>query len=154
MTARKSLPSEPLTKERVQSKLAQAWSRTIASPLFNGNKTKFAGSVGCCPDTISNALAGNTVPELHTALNSLLACPNALDELFGLYGFQLVARNVEMTPDMVTLHQMSRVVAEFIDALRDGKRNHRETLELAEEIRPLIPRLTAIVHEAEGLKAA
>jgi hypothetical protein len=69
-------------------------------------------------------------------------------------GFQIVPRDLELSPDMQTLHQMSKAMAEFIDALKDGKRNHRETLELADELRPLIPRLTAIVHEAEGLKAA
>ena len=137
----------------VQAKLAQSWSRTIASQ-FGGNKTAFAAQIGCHPDTISNALAGNTTPELHTALNSLLACPNALDELAALFGFRLVPDDAAMSPDMVTLHHMSRAMSEFIEALSDGKRTHRETLELAEEIRPLIPRLVQIVHEAEGLKAA
>jgi hypothetical protein len=151
VSARQSSASEPLSKELVQAKLAQSWARTIANQ-FKGNKTKFAAAIGCCPDTVSNALAGNTVPELHTAFNSLLACPNALDELAALFGFALVPRDAQMTPDMVTLAQMSKAMAEFIDALRDGKRTHTETLELAEELRPLIPRLTAIVREAEGLK--
>lgn len=152
MSSKQSLPLEPLNKERVQSKLAQAWSRTIAE-RFKGNKTAFAGKIGCCPETVSNALTG-TQTELHTVLNSLLACPNALDELLRLYGFVLVPSDAEMSPDMVTLSHMSRAMAEFVEVLSDGKRTHRETLELAEELRPLIPRLTAIIHEAEGLKAA
>jgi hypothetical protein len=142
----------PIGKEQVQAKLAQAWSRTIANQ-FNGSKTEFASKIGCCRDTVSNALSGTTT-ELHTVLNSLLACPNALDELMSAYGFRIVPENAAMTPDMQTLAHMSKAMAEFIDALRDGKRNHRETLELAEELRPLVPRLTAIIHEAEGLKAA
>jgi hypothetical protein len=154
VSARQSSASDPLSKELVQAKLAQAWSRTIASPQFKGNKTKFAAAIGVCPDTVSNALSGQTVPELHTAFNSLLACPNALDELAALFGFQLIPSSAEMSPDMVTLHQMCRAMAEFTDALRDGKRTHIETLELAEELRPLIPRLTQIVHEAEGLRSA
>jgi hypothetical protein len=150
--ARQSSAKRLLTKERVQAKLAQAWSRTIANQ-FEGNKTAFASQIGCCPDTVSNALSGTTT-ELHTVLNSLLACPNALDELLSAYGFRIVPESAVMSPDMLTLSHMSKAMAEFIDALSDGKRNHRETLELAEELRPLIPRLTAIVHEAEGLKAA
>jgi hypothetical protein len=121
---------------------------------MDGRKNTFADAIGCCPDTVSNALSGNTVPELHTALNSLMADPNALDEVFSLYGFQVVPLDMELSPDMVTLHHLSKAMAEFCDVLRDGKRTHRETLELADELRPLIPRLTAIVHEAEGLKAA
>jgi hypothetical protein len=153
VSARTSLASDPVTKERVSSRLVQAWSRTIAE-RFKGNKTAFAGAIGVCPETVSNALSGSTVPELHTALNSLLACPNALDEALALYGLQLVPRDMAMSPDMITLSQMGKALSEFIEALSDGKRTHRETLELAEELRPLIPRLTAIVHEAEGLKAA
>ena len=148
-----SAKTGPLSKDMVQAKLTQAWGRTIADK-FEGNKTAFAARVGCCSTTIENALSGKTVPEFHTALNSLLACPNALDEVAALFGLQLVPREVEMTPDMVTLSHMSKAMAEFIDALSDGKRTHRETLELAEELRPLVPRLTAIIHEAEGLKAA
>lgn len=143
----------PLSKDMVGAKLTQAWGRTIADK-FKGNKTAFAAKIGVCSTTIENALSGKTVPEFHTALNSLLACPNALDEVAALFGMQLVPRDIAMTPDMVTLSQMSRAVAEFVEVLSDGKRTHRETLELAEELRPLIPRLTAIVHEAEGLKAA
>jgi hypothetical protein len=154
VSASKSSALEPLSKERVQAKLAQAWSRTIASEQFKGNKTAFAAKLGVHPDTVSNALSGQTVPELHTAFNSLLACPNALDELAALFGFQFVPSKAELSPDMQTLHQMCRAMAEFTDALRDGKRTHTETLELAEELRPLIPRLTQIVHEAEGLRSA
>jgi hypothetical protein len=153
MTARQSSASEPISKEVVQSRLAQSWSRTIAAQ-FKGNKTAFAAKVGCHPDTVSNALAGNTVPEFHTVLNSLLACPNALDEALSLYGLQLVPRDMELSPDMQTLHHLSKALAEFVDVLRDGKRTHQETLELAEEFRPVVAALTAIIHEAEGLKAA
>jgi hypothetical protein len=151
VSARTSSASMPRRKDEVQARLAAAWARTIAR--MNGRKNTFADAIGCCPDTVSNALSGNTVPELHTALNSLLADPNALDEVLSLYGFILVPNDMEMSPDMQTLAQMGKAMAEFLDALRDGKRTHRETLELAEELRPLIPRLTQIVHEAEGLKA-
>ena len=153
MSARQSSASDPVGKELVQAKLAQSWARTIASQ-YGGNKTKFAAKIGCHPDTVSNALAGNTVPELHTAFNSLFACPNALDELASLFGFRIIPDDAAMSPDMVTLHHMSRAMCEFVEALSDGKRTHRETLELAEEIRPLVPRLVQIIHEADGLKAA
>jgi hypothetical protein len=118
VSARTSSASDPLSKELVQAKLAQAWSRTIANQ-FKGNKTAFAGKIGVCPDTVSNALSG-TMPEFHTILNSLLACPNALDEALSLYGLQLIPRDLVMTPDMQTLHKMSHALSEFINALRDG----------------------------------
>lgn len=152
MSARTSSAIAIQSKEQVQAKLAQAWSRTIATQ-FKGNKTAFAGEIGCHPDTVSNALSGTTT-ELHFVLNSLLACPNSLDELMALFGVQLIPRDTELSPDMQTAAQMGRVLSAFLDVLRDGKRTHTETLAFAEELRPLIPRLTQIVHEAEGLKAA
>lgn len=153
MSARDSSAKTPVGKELLQAKLAQAWARTIATH-FEGSKTKFAAAIGCHPDTISNALAGTTTPDLTNALNSLIACPNALDEALALYGLQLIPREAQMTPDMQALRFMSKAMANFIDALRDGKRDHRETLELAEQFRPVVAALTAIIHEAEGLKAA
>jgi hypothetical protein len=150
VSARTSSPKAALSEEQVQAKLVQAWARTIATV----GKGAFADKAGCHPDTISNALSGAHMPKLHTVLNSLLACPNALDELLALYGFRIVPDETALSPDMVTLHCMSRAMSEFIEALSDGKRTHRETLELAEEIRPLVPRLVQIIHEADGLKAA
>jgi hypothetical protein len=150
VSTRTSSPKTALTEEQVQAKLAQAWARTIATV----GKGYMADKAGCHPDTISNALSGSHLPKLHTVLNSLIACPNALDELLAVYGFRLVPDDALMSPDMVTVHQMSRALCEFIEALSDGKRTHRETLELAEEIRPLVPRLVQIIHEADGLKAA
>lgn len=151
MKSSKCPPKKPLTREYVHGKLTQAWARTIAQQ-FKGNKTEFARRVGCDVSTVRGGMGGEHLPELHTVLNSLIACPNALDELLSAYGYQLIALNAEMSPDMVTLGQMGHAIAEFIDALSDGKRTHQETLELAAALRPLVPRLTQIIHEADGLR--
>ena len=150
MASRTSSAKRPLHKDEVQSRLAAAWARTIAQS--GGKKNTFADAIGCHPDTVSNALAGNTVPELHTVLNSLLACPNALDEVLGLYGFHLVPDDAAMSPDMQTLVEMSQAMTRFVEAMEDGRRDHRETIELATKLRPLVPKLCAIIEEADATK--
>jgi hypothetical protein len=77
-----------------------------------------------------------------------------LAEWLGKLGFQAIPTSAQITPDMVTASQMSRAVAAFLEILEDGKRSPSETCSLADVLRPLIPRLTAIVHEADGLKVA
>lgn len=141
---------KPLTKDRVKALVASGLQRAARDYGIE----EVAIKAGCSRRCIEKALSHETLPEAHLLGNLLLLDPTTLCEWLGALGFQLVPRDVEASPDMVTLHQMSKAMAEFIDALRDGKRTHRETLELAEELRPLIPRLTQIVHEAEGLKSA
>lgn len=150
MTSRQSSAKPPLTKDEVQARLAAAWARTIAQ--MGGKKATFADALGCHPDTVSNALSGNTVPELHTVLNSLFACPNALDEVIGLYGFILVHKDIALSPDMQTLIMLSEAVTEFIRVLEDQQRIPRETLRLGDLFRPIIPRMLAIVEEADKIK--
>ncbi len=149
MTASKYSPTMPLTKEQVHSRLVAAWGRTIAQS--GGKKATFAEAIGVHPDTVSNCMSG-TLPELHTVLNSLLACPNALDEVLGLYGFILVAKDAACSPDMETLGMMSHAVTEFIEVLEDRKRSPSETCRLADLFRPLISRMSAIVDEADEVK--
>jgi hypothetical protein len=154
MTSRTSSAKTLRGKDEVQSRLAAAWARTIAG--MGGKKATFAEAIGCHPDTVSNALAGNTVPELHTALNSLAVCPEALYEVFSLYGFRLVPDDMQMSPDMLVVLEMSEALTCYIAALQDGRRDHRETIQIAEKVRPLIAKLTALVAEADekrGLKA-
>lgn len=150
VATRVSSAKVPLDKNTVQSRLAAAWARTIAQN--GGKKATFAEAIGVHPDTVNNALCGNTVPELHTVLNSLLACPNALDEVLSLYGFILVHKDAAMSPDMQTLGMMSDAVTEFIHVLEDRRRSPSETCKLADLFRPLITRMTAIVDEADGIK--
>jgi hypothetical protein len=145
----KSSAKRPLTKDEVQSHLVAAWSRTIAQN--GGRKASFAESIGVHPDTVSNALSG-TMPELHTVLNSLLACPNSLDEVMRLYGFILVPEDRALSPDMQTIIEMTAALHRYCQALEDGRRDHRETIDLANKLRPLVPKLSAIIAEADETK--
>jgi len=85
-------------------------------------------------------------------LNFLLADPTALDEVLSLYGFGLHRLKGEGGDDFATVADISSVQAELTEALRDGKRDHRETLRIADKARPAVARLHSIIAEADALK--
>lgn len=141
-------PAAP-AKSDVSDALAVGWAR--ASRTLG--KGAMADSIGASTKTIDRALTGETLPELHTALASLHAEESALDEVFALYGFERPRRkNAQAANDLATVSGLSSVVAHFCEALSDGSRDHRETLELAELVRKVMPSLTAILDDAARLR--
>lgn len=136
------------SKMDVSARLVAGWARVIAKI----GKGSFADAIGVDVKTVSRAMSGESTPELHTAINSLCADPTALAEVFAAAGFELrpVGRNA--ANDMATIGDLSRLTAQWADALADGVRDHRETLALADKIRPLVQALNAIVGEADRVR--
>jgi hypothetical protein len=142
-------PKTAPDKSDVSAALSVSWARTAQRV----GKGTMADKLRSCTKTIDRALTGDSVPELHTALASLLADPNALDEVFALYGFDAPRRrNAEAANDMATVSDLSGLVATFCDALKDGHRDHRETLAIADLVRAIMPSLTDILDEANALR--
>jgi hypothetical protein len=142
--------AKTLCATEVQGKLAQAWTRVIAKV----GKGSFADKCGCDPDTVDNAITGKSIPRGHTLLNSLVADPTALDEVLALYGLKVVPLQVAPANDLTLAAGASEIATAICQALVDGVRKHHETLQIADIIRPHLPALTAIVREADGLRAA
>ncbi len=86
-------------------------------------------------------------------LDLLLADPTALDEVLALYGVRISPRTALVGADMAVIAELARVLARFTEALADGSRIHTETLDVAKLLRPLMPKLTAIIDEADALLA-
>lgn len=140
--------TKPLTKDRVKALIASGLQRAARDHGID----EVAIKAGCSRRCIEKALSHETLPEAHLLGNVLLLDDTALSEWFSALGFIAIRRDALASPDMITLGQMGHAMTEFIEALADGKRTHTETLELAEVLRPLVPRLTQIVHEADGLR--
>lgn len=137
------------SKSSVSSALAMGWARAANS----AGKGAMADIIGACPKTINRALIGENLPELHTALASMLADESALDEVFSLYGLQRPRRkNSEASNDLVTVSCLSNLVSAFCEAISDGKRDHNETLVLADLVRAAMPSLTAILDDADRIR--
>ena len=141
-------PAAP-AKSDVSDALAVGWARASRST----GKGAMADAIGASTKTIDRALTGETLPELHTALASMLVDESALDEVFTLYGLERPRRkSAQAANDLATVSGLSNVVSRFCDALSDGTRDHRETLELAELVRGVMPALTALLDEAARVR--
>lgn len=133
------------SKMDVSARLVAGWARVIARI----GKGVFADAMGVDVKTVSRAMSGETLPELHTVINSLRADPTALNEVFAAAGFELRPVGLCAANDMATISDLSRLTTQWVEALADGVRDHRETLALADSIRPLVQALNAIVGEAD-----
>lgn len=142
-------PIRRRSKTDVSEKLALGWHRVAGSSV---RKAALAQVLETDAKTISRAIGGETVPELHTALNSLAHDPTALDEVFALYGGRFAPAEAAAGSDMELASGLGRGLAELIDRLRDGSRDHLDTLALAELFRPLLPQMQAVISEADRLR--
>lgn len=140
-------PIRKHSKAEVSGKLAAGWARVSA-----GRKGAFADNIDIDTKTVNRALTGESVPELHTAFNSLADDPTALDELAALYGVRFVPCISSATSDMELAGGLGRSLAELIDRLSDGNRCHLDTLALGALFRPLIPQMQAVVDEADAIR--
>lgn len=136
------------SKTDVSARLVAGWARVIA---IHG-KGKFADKIDVNEKTVGRALSGENTPELHTAFNSLAVDPTALDEVADLYGLEIRPKQATAANDMETVADLSHLVGKWVEALSDGQRCHRETLELARVMRPLLHRLNAVCAEADVIR--
>lgn len=145
-------PDLPLSRDRFKTLLAAAWSRTAAAC---GSPMVMAAAMGLSDKkTITRATGMQNTPEAHAVFNSLLADPAALDEVLAAYGFRLAPIEPAAANDFATLSGVCGVASDWAAAMQDGRRDHNETLRLADKVRPLLPALTAVVREADALRGA
>lgn len=145
MTAPKLFRKTSRSSEDVRKALQQDWydtSRRVGIGAFQD------ATAAECADTVANAIAGKHVPRLHTALNSLVADDAALFNVFRLYGMVAVSVEAGNVNDDETIARLLKTASEYYERLRDGVRDHNDTVALAELFTPLIPAMLAIVEEA------
>lgn len=87
-------------------------------------------------------------------LDFTLADPTALDEVLALYGLQLAPLDPSCAIDFEIIADAAALTAEHTDAMRDGRRDHRETIRIADKARPVVQRYSAIIAEADELRGA
>lgn len=139
-------PSEGLFRDALIAGLAR-----VAAQVGRG---ALADRAGRTTRSLDMLFAGETaLPSGKGLVDFLLADETALDEVLALYGVQLCPRDTDKRADMSTVAEMAGVLARFADAISDGVRDHNETVKVAELLRPLLPKLTAIVAEADAIRA-
>lgn len=153
MQRNKVCTSEPLSKDRFQQLLRQAWSRVTSAPDMT--QLRMASEMGCTDvGAVKRGVNATNLPEAHHIFNSLCADESALREILAHYGYELWRARPEAANDLATLSGLCDVAAELSEALRDGRRVHPETLKVADKLRPHMPALTALLAEADQIRGA
>lgn len=140
-----------LTKDRAKALIATGLQRAVLNAPDGIDEV--AQGAGVTRRCIEKALAHETLPEAHTLLNALIGEPTVLDEAIAHVGFCLVPLEVEFDADLEVIAEMSALLTEWLEALKDKKRDHLETLRIGARIRHLLPKLRFVVGEADKLKA-
>lgn len=143
-----SAAKAPPRKADVSAALALDWQHVS----FRHGKGNFAEAIDADPKTVNRAITGETLPELHKALASLLVDPTALNHTFALYGGRFIPDYAQAANDLHTVGELTGLATVFLKVLEDGVRDHVETLELAKLIAPLIAKLGAILEEARRIQ--
>lgn len=136
------------TKAEVSAAIGMDWQ----SVSFRHSKSLLADTIDADAKTVNRAITGETLPELHKALASLLVDPTALQRTLALYGGRFVPDSASAANDLATIGDLSALVTAFVNALEDGVRDHQETITLADLIVPLIAKLTHILDEARRIQ--
>jgi hypothetical protein len=140
-------PSEP----QYHAALIAGLSRVAAS-IGRGNLADKSNRTTRALDKLFSGSSADTSGK--GLLDFLSADPTALDEVLRLYGFQLAPADCNPVADFEIIADTAALTAEHTDAMRDGIRNHRETIRIADKARPVVARYSAIIAEADQIRGA
>jgi lambda repressor-like predicted transcriptional regulator len=140
--------TKPVSKDRTKELVSAGLHRAV---LNHGMET-VAKAAECHRRTIENALSMTTLPELHTLGNILSLEPTVLWEYLSELGFKIVPKEMALSSDMRLASDMSGALTTFIRLIEDGIRDHNDTLKAGEAFRKLIPKMAAIVQEADRIR--
>lgn len=124
----------------------------VAGHLGRGNLADKSGRTTRALDKLFAGSSSDTSGK--GLLDFLKADPTALDEVLALYGFQLAPLGREAVLDFEIIADAAALTAEHTEAMRDGKRDHRETIRIADKARPVVARYQGIIAEADSIRGA
>lgn len=136
-----------LTEAEFHSALCAGLARVAAS-IGRGN---LADKSGRTTRALDKVFAGS-IPNGKGLFDFLLADPTALDELLARYGYQLAPLGREAVLDFEIIADAAALTAEHTQAMRDGRRDHRETIRIADKARPVVAKYQGIIAEADRFK--
>ncbi|WP_203310476.1 hypothetical protein [Sphingomonas beigongshangi] len=116
-------------------------------------KGALADRMGRTTRSLDNILGGGSTTG-KAMFDALLADETALDEVFAAYGYRLCPLHCEAANDLNVAAGVIDAMGELVKARADGHRDHNETLAVAALLRPHLPAMQAIVHEADELRGA
>jgi hypothetical protein len=111
-----------------------------------------AVEAGCDEKTIRRARDEVHTLGLACTFNLLDIDPTALDALAASKGFVLMPLEVDFEEDMEVIAELSGLLNEWLQAMKDHKRDGGETRAIAARIRALLPKLRGVVVQDDNLK--
>lgn len=141
--------SNPPSQFSVQDAIAQI------ARSFPDTDHEAADKLGCSATTVANLRNKNAMPsaKLIAAIGAVYGL-EYLQPFTALFGAHLVPGKLS-DDDVIHLPAgVADFLAKLLTALADGKLTPQEKIVLADIIRPLLPKLTKIVHDADGLRRA
>lgn len=144
------VPNRPsLTEAEFHSALCAGLAR-VASNIGRGN---LADKSGRTTRALDKVFAGS-IPNGKGLIDFIVADPTALDELLARYGYQLAPLGAEAVLDFEIIADTAALAAEHTEAMRDGRRDHRETMRIADKARPVVARYQGIIAEADAMRVS
>ena len=135
------------TKDELLAEIAKDW--LPLAPM--GERASFALRIGAGDyKKVSKAISGESLPEAHTILNSLVVDTTALFNTLLLYGGVFVPVETAPVDDMAVILGMMQAATEYLERMKDNQRCHVDTAALAKLFRPLVPQMLALIREANG----
>src|SRR5690349_3466825 len=104
-----------LTRDRAKALIASGLQRAVTKHGMEA----VAMEAGCKETCLRSALAHKSLPELHYAFNAMLLDPTVLDEMAASVGYCLVPLEIEAETDMETLAELSSLLAEWLQSVKD-----------------------------------
>jgi DNA-binding phage protein len=138
-----------LTRDRAKSLIATGLQRAVNQYGLD----QVSMEAGCKATCLRTALSHQTLPEIHFVLNALTLDGTVMDEALATVGFCLVPLEMDFNADMEVIAELSGLLTEWLGAMKDGKRDHIETQQIAARIRYLLPKLRGVVGEADRLRS-
>ena len=147
---------QPIEHSEAKRLLAAGLFRTISKRGKRGVES-VAIEADCHPKTLTKALAMETLPAGDTLLNLLLADVTALDELMARVGCKVSPLHANADADLDVVEALGALCGALAKSRSPNspggvERVHCETLVIADLARSLLPTLTAIVREADGIR--
>jgi hypothetical protein len=140
-----------LTRDRAKALIAAGLQRAVQN-AEDGIEQVAAGAT-CGRRCLESALSHQTLPEAHFLFNALIDEPTVLDEVMSEVGYCVTPLEIEFDNDLELIAELSALLTEWLDAMKDGRRDHVELMRIAKRIRHLLPKLRGVVGEADKLRA-
>lgn len=151
MNGERSFAKAPsLTKGEAKPKVAAGLARAVARRGLE----RIALQGGCTTRCIQKAIAGETLPELHTALNIAALEPDAATDVLAAYGLGVHLLEPGAMPDAEALSALASLLSEVADAMRDGRIDPVELRRVVDKAQPVLPWLNGCVAKVVRERAA